>query len=335
MALPLTKDWLVARYLTGVDLTDDSGTPYPEEQFWFALAAAVEWAKTTLDIEIEQRTVIERHDWSEQVWDQRSLLQMKRAPVAGIGEIRFLYANRPLLTVPPEWVVEVCPGQIQLLPLSSIQFQGSPAVASIPFLGSPLGGASNVIPGYFEVSYQAGFPSWSIVRPGSGAYTPPVDFGGVVAFSLSAPAPLNGTTFAIVGSSDDGGLVETVTIPAGQTGPVAARRTWESITTITPGNLPVATPTWAVRAARIPADILHLIGMYAACFPLNIAGDLIAGAGIASRSTSVDGLSSSVGTTASATNSGYGSRILIYVSEIKRLLPVVRRRYHGFSLRVG
>lgn len=52
----------------------------------------------------------------------------------------------------------------------------------------------------------------------------------------------------------------------------------------------------------IPANILNLIGMAASMGPFNIFGDLIAGAGIANVSLSIDGLSQSIGTTSSATN---------------------------------
>ena len=35
------KDWLIARYLFGIDLTDDAGNPFPDEMFDHALRAAV------------------------------------------------------------------------------------------------------------------------------------------------------------------------------------------------------------------------------------------------------------------------------------------------------
>jgi hypothetical protein len=83
---------------------------------------------------------------------------------------------------------------------------------------------------------------------------------------------------------------------------------------------------------ELPAEIKHLIGMAASIGVLNIAGDLIAGAGIASLSISVPGLSQSIGTTSSATNSGYGSRILEYQKEIKQQLPAIRRYYKGLKM---
>lgn len=78
---------------------------------------------------------------------------------------------------------------------------------------------------------------------------------------------------------------------------------------------------------QLPSDIKHVIAMSAAIGVLNIAGDLIAGAGIATKSVSVPGLSQNIGTTSSATNSGYGSRIIEYQKEIKELLPRLRQFY--------
>jgi len=86
---------------------------------------------------------------------------------------------------------------------------------------------------------------------------------------------------------------------------------------------------------KIPPDILELIGMKASMGPLNIAGDLIAGAGIATKSISLDGLSQSIGTTSSATNSGYGARILQYGKEIQSRLGLLRNNLAGIQMVVG
>lgn len=66
---------------------------------------------------------------------------------------------------------------------------------------------------------------------------------------------------------------------------------------------------------EVPADIRAVIGKIASIDVLGIAGDAIL-AGYASISTSVDGLSQSMSTTASATNATYGARILQLRGEI-------------------
>jgi hypothetical protein len=82
----------------------------------------------------------------------------------------------------------------------------------------------------------------------------------------------------------------------------------------------------------VPDDIVDVIGKIASFGPLNIAGDLLGGAGIASQSIGIDGLSQSFNTTSSATNAGYGARLLQYSKELKEMIPILRRTYRGIGL---
>lgn len=92
------------------------------------------------------------------------------------------------------------------------------------------------------------------------------------------------------------------------------------------------TYTAGFKKGEIPPMLKELVGMKAAMGPLNIAGDLIAGAGVASKSISLDGLSQSVSTTSSATNSGYGARIGQYEKQIKDQLVGLQNYYTGLQL---
>jgi hypothetical protein len=65
----------------------------------------------------------------------------------------------------------------------------------------------------------------------------------------------------------------------------------------------------------IPEDVRNVIAKIAAIDVLGIAGDAVL-AGVASLSTSIDGLSESFSTTASATNATYGAHILQYQKEV-------------------
>lgn len=85
---------------------------------------------------------------------------------------------------------------------------------------------------------------------------------------------------------------------------------------------------------KVPPVIKEVVGMYAALGGLNLAGDLLAGAGVASKSLSIDGLSSSVSTTSSPEFSGYGSRILEYTRALKDKMPALHRFYHGGRMSV-
>jgi len=92
--------------------------------------------------------------------------------------------------------------------------------------------------------------------------------------------------------------------------------------------------TAGFETGKVPPQIADLIGKKASFGPLNIAGDLLGGAGIASQSISLDGLSQSFNTTSSATNAGYGARLVQYTKEIKEVLPMLERYYKGLRFTV-
>jgi hypothetical protein len=93
--------------------------------------------------------------------------------------------------------------------------------------------------------------------------------------------------------------------------------------------------TAGFKCGKCPMDIVEIVGMKAASLVMNIAGDLIAGAGIASKSLSLDAVSQSINTTASATNTGYGARILQYEKHMKRHISRLRNHYLGLQMVVA
>lgn len=88
---------------------------------------------------------------------------------------------------------------------------------------------------------------------------------------------------------------------------------------------------WA--PGTVPANVKDIIGKEASLGPLNIGGDLLVGAGIASQTISLDGLSTSVNTTSSATNAGFGARIIQYQKELKTAYSEIVTFYKGLRLR--
>lgn len=92
------------------------------------------------------------------------------------------------------------------------------------------------------------------------------------------------------------------------------------------------TYTAGFAPGTFPENLKAMIAMKAALGPLNIAGELIIGAGIASTSQSLDGVSQSISSTASAENTGYGARIKEYERHIKDDLPQLKRYYRGIRM---
>jgi hypothetical protein len=80
---------------------------------------------------------------------------------------------------------------------------------------------------------------------------------------------------------------------------------------------------------RVPRNLVDVIGMFASLGPLHMFGDLLGGAGIASYSLSMDGLSQSINTTSSPENAGFGARVKQYLQQIKQQIPLLRAYYHG------
>lgn len=93
--------------------------------------------------------------------------------------------------------------------------------------------------------------------------------------------------------------------------------------------------TAGFASCKVPDDIRNVIGLIASYGPLNIAGDLVGGAGLAAASLSMDGLSQSITTSNSSTNAGYGARLLEYAKQVKMYLPEIRRALKGVKLTVA
>jgi hypothetical protein len=80
---------------------------------------------------------------------------------------------------------------------------------------------------------------------------------------------------------------------------------------------------------NVPEDIIDAVGKLAAINVFHQLGDIILGAGIASQSIGIDGLSQSISTTSSATNAGYGARITGYLTDLKQAKVDLKEKYDG------
>lgn len=83
---------------------------------------------------------------------------------------------------------------------------------------------------------------------------------------------------------------------------------------------------------NMPYDLLDVVGKYASMRVFNLLGDIVIGAGIASQSLSIDGLSQSIQTTSSAENAAYSARIKQYIVEIKATMDRLKGTYKGITL---
>lgn len=85
--------------------------------------------------------------------------------------------------------------------------------------------------------------------------------------------------------------------------------------------------TYTTGFDKIPADIIHLVGILTAISLLYIAGNNTIGIpGVGSSSLSIDGLSQSI-----STNNYYLARIKAYIEDMNRKLENAKGTYRGFS----
>jgi hypothetical protein len=87
--------------------------------------------------------------------------------------------------------------------------------------------------------------------------------------------------------------------------------------------------TYITSFDRMPEDILNAMGKLAAINVFHQLGDIILQPGIASQSIGIDGLSTSISTTSSATNAGFGARVTGYIADLKRTIPLLKSKYGG------
>jgi hypothetical protein len=87
-----------------------------------------------------------------------------------------------------------------------------------------------------------------------------------------------------------------------------------------------------MEEGEMPAFLKEFVYKKASIGVLQVYGDLILGAGIASQSLSIDGLSQSIGTTQSAMYGGCSARIDDYRKDMDSLIPVIRQKYQGMKM---
>lgn len=315
----ITPDYLKNTTLVGIDLTDDSGNAFPDELFKNAIDGAINGIESELGIVIDHQDVTERQDAqsdSRRAWWPMSL---DLRPLKSVDNLEISYGNYPTTAVPLSWVNinSEATAQIALIPtgetLGTFSFNNS-----IPLLIDPITNYNyyRYVPSYFKVKYSAGFN----FRKGSasipaGETTLEIDLDETL---IDIP----NFTFTI---TDDGHNVAPVVATTAKAIATGQGKTTFTIKLNQAGVDGPVLVDWQVHT--VPAILIQLITQTAAMIPLDIAGNLIAGAGIATQNLSVDGLTQEINTTASATNSGYGATILSYRRQIRELIVGLKKKY--------
>lgn len=396
--LPITPEWLKRTYLFGVNLTDENDNEYPDELFQHAIRSAIGTLNMECHVQLIPKEVTERHDLDWHKWREFGLTEVDRRPIQA-GEpikVRFMYGDDEIIDIPSEWIQCFLPekGQIELTPTSLTQSAGLITQQGFWWLFPQ--GAGGRIPGWYEVTYTAGFPLGDLVlihdlvsdvtkiysghrieTEGSPAvHSAPdttntlVAHGGEHVYDLQGRELADAITqtnadvaayeahrqdAAVHGAAD---AVNVITAPiATDLDSLVVRLNdlhyvlGQHLLQVTGSVHGQADDGRKITAGKVRNDYVRLpdaddeyqtpirdtIGKLAAIHALDIAGDLLIGAGIASRSLSMDSLSESIDTTQSAMYAGYSARIIErYLKDLNGqsaaqpgLLDKIRSFYHG------
>jgi hypothetical protein len=301
-------EWLKQTYLLGVDLTLDDGSAYPARIFETALRQSERAVADELGLTLQPQTYTERHDKEPSAPAEWWPIRTQQRPLLSVERLSVVYGRSSTRAeLPPAWaqITEPLAGQLHLIPTtegSASYFvqSGLPVILGLGGLSSDI-----YVPAYFELKYKAGFAS----ERGAATFN-----AGDTRAEITFTSPLTGR----------------YEVSLDNAGAYVAERTPEGL--IIELDTPAATPlSVGFVADTLPSTLIRAVGLKAANVVLNIAGDLISGAGIAQLSTSVDGLSSNIATTSSATNAGYGARILQYERELKELMKTLKANYQALN----
>lgn len=234
----MTVKNLKERFIAGVDLTFDDGSPFPDSLFEYCISSAISTLEHELDIYIAPVQKADDVDFRTPNFYNWDFVQLDHYPIVSVDKWEVIFpSNQTLFEYPLSWIrLDADKGVVRLFPDRGQIPQWMVNASFYPYL---VMGQSN-LPHFYKIHYTAGFD-----------------------------------------------------------------------------------------VEKIPFAINEVIGIMASMLPLDIAGDLIAGAGIASSSVGLDGISQSISTTASATNAGYGARIISLKSRLKEHMTTLRNYYKG------
>lgn len=312
----ITPQFIKDTYVLGVDLTLDDGSPYPDIIFEQAIDAAISTLELELGIVFDPFTVKgERQDARIENKNAFYPFTLDHRPVRSVDGLAISIGNKREAEMPVEWATLTMPqhGQINLIPsgetVGSFYFR-----SGIPLLFGDIFSPYNYVPSYFTIDYTAGFTyiDGTAVIPQNQtsvevAITDPL-LGVKPTVNLTVTDDQGGAGARVRASGTDSFTISVTTAP-------------------TTGDMVIDYSLHTVDPALIRA-----IGLIAALAPLDIAGDLIAGAGVGQFSVGVDGLTQSIATTASATSAGYGARIISYQKQLKDTMAALRAKYRMMNM---
>lgn len=294
--------------LAGITFVDDSGDPLSDELFEHNIRQAIDGAEDTFDIVLHQHTVKgERHDLYHNDSPGWFPFNLDRRPLQEITRFEIKLGEFEITEVPVSWatITDRTQSNCHIIPTAeSIGAYTGTGPASIQILNMLQN--APFIPGYFRFSYTTGFLCREVTL------TIPE---GETEVTYTYPFPLLYRPWLKATLTDAQGAAN-----------VRARHNTDEVS-VTVRTAPAGGDATVTLVIAPPNNLLQWIGIQAALTPLAVAGDLALGAGIAAISKSMDGLSESVQSTASAMYSAYSARIKILLEQGMRVEQILLSKF--------
>lgn len=148
-------EYMKQNYLFGLDLSDNSGKPFPESLFYHHLNAAIQRVARLLNIVITPTDIEETHDYYSTDFANWGYISLYKKPAISVSDMTLRYGSKTKTVIPKDW--------LKLTKLSSTLqlFPQEGSANSLIILGD---GRLLQLPEYWEaapqlwlVHYRAGF----------------------------------------------------------------------------------------------------------------------------------------------------------------------------------
>jgi hypothetical protein len=156
MAIRFDINEMKNRIIFGIPLYDTEGNPFPDDLLQSYLNSAIAWAEQTLNIAIQPRAEEEFHDYLSSDYVNWSYIKLWKKPVLSVESIQLYYGDKPMMTIPPEWVkIDPLSGMLQLFPTSGSA--GGLIITAAGGMFLPIiSGNIGYVPQMWKVNYTAG-----------------------------------------------------------------------------------------------------------------------------------------------------------------------------------
>ena len=166
MTLPagIDANWLRANYGAGLSFVDRNGIPLPSTIFTTQLCMAADWIEMELGVRIGPVSVVgQRYNVTNTTppWFQT---RVTTRPIRSVTGARFRWGHNPYAQeIPVTWCLIRQNRLVEVIPDFYTPFVPSPNVVWLNTYALPQ--SNNMIPGFFELDYEAGFDGVELPVP--------------------------------------------------------------------------------------------------------------------------------------------------------------------------